>query len=115
MASKNIFGNINSIHQMITRGKDNYAHLFKSVSISASRCVGVIPKEKSEGPPTDDTAFEKQSILFALAVFQLRGLAIVIDSEHMRNSILIIAVLVMELFVVLLCNVVMLFKSDSCF
>uniref|UniRef100_A0A9I9E4M6 Uncharacterized protein n=1 Tax=Cucumis melo TaxID=3656 RepID=A0A9I9E4M6_CUCME len=64
MASKNIFGNINSIHQMITRGKDNYAHLFKSVSISASRCVGVIPKEKSE----DDTAFEKQSILFALAV-----------------------------------------------
>ncbi|XP_050935794.1 mitogen-activated protein kinase 9-like [Cucumis melo] len=30
------------------RRKDNYAHLFKSASISASRCVGVIPKEKSE-------------------------------------------------------------------
>ncbi|KAA0059170.1 mitogen-activated protein kinase 9 isoform X1 [Cucumis melo var. makuwa] len=30
------------------RRKDNYADLFKSASISASRCVGVIPKEKSE-------------------------------------------------------------------
>ena len=48
MASKIVSGNINSNAQNERRGEEKSAHLFKSASISASRCVGVIPKEKSE-------------------------------------------------------------------
>jgi len=49
MASKNMSRNMNSSAQNeCSRGEDKSAHLFKSASISASRCVGVLPKEKSE-------------------------------------------------------------------
>ncbi|XP_022137458.1 mitogen-activated protein kinase 9-like [Momordica charantia] len=40
------------------RGNDKSAHLLKSASISASRCLGVIPKEKSE---TDEGSSEAKN------------------------------------------------------
>ncbi|XP_023001526.1 mitogen-activated protein kinase 9-like isoform X1 [Cucurbita maxima] len=45
--------NNNDAHDIdFQRGEDKSAHLFKSASISASRCVGVLPKEKSEAEET---------------------------------------------------------------